>query len=106
MSLFENLSYQTLIKAAVAEGNFGPRRTYDPTDPQTDSPKACVVPVRALLAPPPWLLMNPMRLWQIPVLDQPKKIHSLVITESVFYKPLPRKIALLTVFFQLSNKKL
>ena len=58
MLLFENLSYKTLIKAAVAEGNFGPRRTWDPTGPRTDSPKACVMPVRALLAPPPWLLMN------------------------------------------------
>ena len=58
MLLFENLSYKTLIKAAVAEGNFGPRRTYDPTDLWTASPKACVVPVRAILTPPPWLLMN------------------------------------------------
>ena len=31
---------------------------------------------------------------------------ALGITESVFYKPLPRKIAVPTVFFQLSNKKL
>ena len=66
MSLFENQSYKTLIKAAVAEGNFGPRGTYDPTDPLTDSPKACVVPVPALLTPPPWLRMNPMRSWQMP----------------------------------------
>ena len=34
------------------------------------------------------------------------RTHSLVITESVFYKRLPQKKALPTIFFQISNKKL
>ena len=79
MSLFENQSYKTLIKAAVAEGNFGPRRTYDPTDPRTDSSKACVVSMHALLTPLPWLLMNPMRSWQINLKMRPYTRHTLLL---------------------------